>query len=53
MHEEVLNAQIRSGHTNSRTYNLRKDLDPISGWFWIFKSGAKVVGSWAHFASVL
>ena len=51
----VLKAQIRSGHTNSRTYHLwiehSTSLNPITGWFCTCKLGARVVGCCAHIAS--
>ena len=53
----VLNAQIRSRQSSSKTYNLwiehNISFNPITGWFCTCKSGDRVVGCCAHIESVL
>ena len=52
-----LKSQIRSRHTSSKAYNLwiehSTSSNPTTGWFCTCKSVARVVGCYAHIASVL
>ena len=51
----LLRVQIQSRHSNSTMHNLwvQYECDSISGWYCTCKSGARVVGTCAHIASVL
>jgi len=55
---DILRVKLQSRHTSSKQYQLwiryeRDSFDPIRGWYYQCKNGARTVGCCAHIASVL